>query len=155
MFLVSNSIIVISKIIILRLSFLDLKDLYLPNQFSRGSWQKRFVSTYLTWFQRRNWVASMIKLMHIFNPSYVCHNMNIFWPASFVNFPWPCWAEFSQSWKDLRKTLRSHENRQSLTELSGTNIGIHSNSRYWLFWLFMMSKINPLMKKSVLFWKDV
>ena len=90
-----------------------------------------------------------------FNPLYFCHDMNIFWPASFVNFPWHCWTEFSQSWKDLRITLRSHENFQSLTDLSGANIGIHSNSRDWLFWMFMMSKINPLMNKSVLFWKDV
>ena len=48
------------KSIIFGLSFLDPKDLCLPNQFSRGSWQKRSVSTYLTWCQRRNWVASMI-----------------------------------------------------------------------------------------------
>ena len=81
--------------------------------------------------------------------------MNIFWPASFVKFPWHYWTEFSQSWKDLRKTLRSHENLWSLRDLSSANIGIHSNSRNWLFWMFMMSKINPLMNKSVLFWKDV
>ena len=61
------------KSAILGLSFLDPKDLCLPNQFSRGSWQKRSVSTYLTWCQRRNWVASMIELTLIFNPSYVCH----------------------------------------------------------------------------------
>ena len=70
--------------------------------------------------------------------------MNIFWPASFVKFPWHYWTEFSQSWKDLRKTLRSHENLQSLTDLSGANIGFHSNSRDWLFWVFMMSKINSV-----------
>ena len=45
---------------ILGLSFLSSKDLCLPNQFSTGSWQKRSVSTYLTWCQRRNWVAWMI-----------------------------------------------------------------------------------------------
>ena len=82
---------------------------------------------------------------------YVCHDMKIFWPASFVKFPWYCWTEFIQSWKDLMKTLRSHGNLQSLTDLiNGANIGTHSNSRDWLFWMFMMSKINPLMKKSVL-----
>ena len=70
--------------------------------------------------------------------------MNIFWPASFVKFPWHYWTEFSQSWKDLRKTLRSHENLRSLTDLSGANIGFHSNSRDWLFWVFMMSKINSV-----------
>ena len=70
--------------------------------------------------------------------------MNIFWPASFVKFPWHYWTEFSQSWKDLRKTLRSHENLWSLTDLSGANIGFHSNSRDWLFWVFMMSKINSV-----------
>ena len=35
------------------------------------------------------------------------------------------------------------------------SIGFHSNSRDWLFWVFMMSKINPLLNKSVLFWQDV
>ena len=81
--------------------------------------------------------------------------MNIFWSASFVRFPRYCGTEFSQSWKYLRKTLQSYENLRSLIDLSGANIGIHSNSRDWLFWMFMVSKINPLMNKNVLFWKDV
>ena len=89
--------------------------------------------------------------MLTFNPSYVCHDMNIFWPASFVKFPWHCWTEFSQSWKDLRKTLQSHENLRSLTDLTLAFIQIQD----WLFWMFMMSKINPLMNKSVLFSKAV
>ena len=93
--------------------------------------------------------------MRIFNLSYICHDMNTFWPASIVKYPWHCWTEFSQSRKHLRKTLWSQENLQSLTYLSGANIGVHSNSRDSLFLMFMMSKINPLMKKSVLFWKDV
>ena len=143
------------KSAILGLSFLDSKDLCLPNQFSRGDLQKRSVSAYLTWCQRRNWVASMIELTLNFNPSYVCHDMIIFMPESFVKFPWRCWAEFSQSWKDLRKILQSHENLRRVTGLSGVNIGFHSHSRECLFWMFIMSKINPLMKKSMLFWKDV
>ena len=88
----------------------------------------------------------------IFNPSYVCPSMvcrnidmNIFWPASFVKFPWHYWTEFSQSWKDLTKTLWSHGNLQSFTDLiNGANIGTHSNSRDWLYWMFMMWKMNPL-----------
>ena len=155
MFLFSNRLLLYQKSTILRLSFLDPKDLCLPNQFSRGSRQKHSVSTYLTWCQRRNWAASMIWLTLIFNPLHVCHDMNNFWPVSFVEFPWYCWTEFSQFWKDLKKTLQSHENLQSLTNLSVANIGIHSNSRECLFWMFIMSKINPLMKKSMLFWKDV
>ena len=51
--------------------------------------------------------------------------MNIFLPASFAKFLWHCLTEFSQSWKDLRKTLPSNENIQSLTDLSGANIDIH------------------------------
>ena len=98
------------KSIILGLSYLDPKDLCLPNMFSRGSWQKRSFSTNLTRCQRRNWVPSMIYLTLVFNPSFVCQDMNIFWPASFVMFLWHCWTEFSQSWKDLRKTLLSHGN---------------------------------------------
>ena len=143
------------KSAILGLPFLSPKDLCLPNQFSRGSLQKCSHSTYLTWYQKGNWVASMIELMLIFNPSYICHNMNIFWPVSFVKFPWHCWTEFNQSQKYLRKALWSHANLRSVTDLSGANIGFHSNSRDWLFWMFMMWKTNLLMKKSVLFWQDL
>ena len=143
------------KSAILGLSFLNPKDLCLPNQFSRGSLQKRSLSTYLTWCQRRNWVASMIELTLFFNPSYVCHDMNIFWPTSFITFPWRCWTEFSQSRKDLRKTFRNHEIIRLVTDLSGINIGFYSKSRDWLFWMFMMSKINPLINISVLFWQDL
>ena len=140
---------------ILGLSFLDPKDLCLPSQFSRESWLKCSVSSYLTWCQRRNWVASMIELTLIFNPSCVCYNMNIFWSASFVKFPWRCWTEFGQSRKEFRKILWSHENLWSVTDISGANIGFHSNSRDWLFWMFMMPRINPLMNRSVLLWQDV
>ena len=99
--------------------------------------------------------------MLIFNPSHVCYNidMDIFspaQPASFVKFHWHYWREFSLSWKDLTKTLQSHGKLQSLTDLiHGANIDTHSNSRDWLFWMFIMSKINPLTNKCVLFWKDV
>ena len=81
--------------------------------------------------------------------------MNIFWPVLFVTFPWHCWTQLSQSWKDLRKTLRSHEKLWSMTDLSGANIGIHSNSRDLLFWMLMISKINPLLNERVQFWKDM
>ena len=82
--------------------------------------------------------------------------MNIFWSASFVKFPWYYWTEFSQSWKDLMKTLQSHGNLQSLTDLiNGANIGTHWDSREWLFWMFIMSKMNPLTNKGMLFWKHV
>ena len=78
-------------------------------------------------------LSSFYDLINTYFQSFIntyiqsCHNMNIFWSASFVKFPWHCWTEFSQSWKDLRKTLRSHENLRSLTDLSDGNIGIHSN----------------------------
>ena len=84
--------------------------------------------------------------------SFIClpHDRNIFWPVSFVTFPWRCWIEFSQSRKDLRKTIRSHENIWLVADLrlSGVNIGFYSNSRYWLFWMLMMSKINPLINEQ-------
>ena len=118
-----------SESTILALSFLNPKDICLLNQFSRGSWQKGSVSTLLTWCQRRNWVVWMIELMFAFNPSYVCHEMNIFWLECFVKFPWHCWKKFSQSGKHLGKTSQSHGNLRSLTDLSGANSDIHSNSR--------------------------
>ena len=88
-------------------------------------------------------LISKKKLAH-----YARHDMNIFWLVSFVKVPWRYWTEFSQSWKVIRKTLRSHENLRSLNDLSGANTGFHSNSRDWLFWMFLMSKVNPLMNKS-------
>ena len=57
--------------------------------------------------------------------------------------------------KWLRKTLRIHENFQSLTDLSGGNIGFYSNSRELLFWMLMMSKVNPLINKNELFWQHL
>ena len=139
------------KSAILGLPLLDPKDLCLPNQLSRRSWQKRSVSTYLTWRQRRNWVASMVELALIFNPSHVYYNMNIFWPSCFVTFPWHCWTELSQSLKDLRKPLQNHENLRSLTDLNGANIGFRSNSRDWRYFeCSWCQKFNPLIKKSVL-----
>ena len=42
-----------------------------------------------------------------------------------------------------------------IEDLSGANIGIHSNSRNLLFWMFMISKINPLLNERVQFWKDM
>ena len=90
----------------------------------------------------------MIELMLIFSSSYVFHDMNIFWPESFVKFPWGFQAEFSKYWKDLRKTLRSHENLRSLTDLNGGNTGFRSNSRNWVFRMFMMSKVQSINEKE-------
>ena len=71
--------------------------------------------------------------------------MNIFWRSSFVKFAWQYWTEFSQSWKGLRKILRSHENLQSLTDISGANIGIHSNSRD----LLVVLNVHDVKNKSI------
>ena len=81
------------KSAILGLSLLDLKDLCLANQFSRGSWQKSSVSTYLTWCQRRNRAASMIELTLI----SILHMFATIWRFSgqHLTFPWRCWTEFS------------------------------------------------------------
>ena len=140
------------KSTILGLSFLDLKDLCLPNQFS-----KAFCHYILNLMSKKK-SGSFNDWINAYFQSFIClppHNMNFFWLASLSKFPWCFWTEFTQSWNNLRKTLRSHENLWSLTDLSGANIGFHSDSRDWLFGVFMMSKINPLMKKSVLLWQDV
>ena len=124
------------KSAILGLSFLDPKDLCLPNHFSRGSLQKRSISTYLTWCQRRNWVASMIELTLICNPSYVSHMI------------WTFSGHYLSQSKDLRKILQNHENIWSVADLSSVKIAFYSNSRDRLFWKFMMSKINPLIHEQ-------
>ena len=83
-------------------------------------------------------------------PQYAHFLASIFWKNSLALL-----NRIQPILERLRKTLQSHENIWSLTDLSGANIGIHSNSRDWLFWMFIMPKINPLMNKSLLFWKDV
>ena len=130
------------------LSFLDPKDLCPPNQFSKGFCQ------YILDLMSKKKLSSFNDWINAYFRSFIClplHDMNIFWPASISKVPW----RFSQSWNNLRKTLQSHENLRLLADLNGANIGFHSNSRDWPFWVFVMSKINPLMNKSVLFWQDL
>ena len=83
-----------------------------------------------------------------FNPSYVyCLRYKHFLACIFckVSLAWRhWWTEFSQSWKDLSKTLRNHKTLQSLTDPNGANIGFRSNSRDWLFWMLMMPKSQPI-----------
>ena len=137
------------KSAVLGLSFVDPKDLCLPNHFSKAFCQ------YILNLMSKKKLGIFNDWINAYSQSIIClppHDMNIFWPASLWKFPWRFWTEFSQSWNNLRKTLRSHENLWSLTYLSGANIGFHSNSRDCLFWVLMMSKISPLMNKSVLFW---
>ena len=121
------------KSAILGLSFLRPKDLCLPNQFSKAFCQ------YILNLMSKKKLGSFNDWINAYFQSFIClppHDMNIFWPASLSKFPWHFWTEFSQSWNNLRKTLRSHENLWSLTDLSGANIGFHSNSGDWLFWVF-------------------
>ena len=108
--------------------FFNPRDLCLPKEFLRGSWQKRSVSTYLTWFWKRNWVASMIESIIIFNSSYFSDDMEIFWRTSSLTFPWNCSTEFSQSRKYFRKKLRNHKSLRLLTEVNGAIIGFRSSS---------------------------
>ena len=140
------------KSAILGLSFLHPKDLCLPNQFSKAFCQ------YILNLMSKKKSGSFNDWINTYFQSLIClppQDMNIFWSASLSKFPWSFWTEFSQSWNNIRKKLQSHENLWSLTDLCGANIGFHSNSRRWLFWVFMISKINRLMNKSVLFWQDV
>ena len=125
----------------------------LPIKFSRGSWQRRSASTYM---MSKKKLGSFKDCINANFQSFICLPWYEHFLASIfckvLCVPWRCWTEFSQSWKGLRKTLPSHENLRSLTDLNGANIGFRSNSRDWLFWMFVMWKINTLMNKSVLFW---
>ena len=106
------------------------------------TWQKRSVSTYL---MSKKKLGSFNDWIKAYFQSFIClslHDMNIFWPASFSKFPWCFWKKFSDNWNNLRKTLRSYGNLRSLADLSGANIGFHSNSRNWLFWVFMIDVKN-------------
>ena len=127
---------------ILGLSFLKPKELCLPNQFSKVFCQYRLnlMSKY-----RHNLMSK--KKLGSFNDG-----INAYF-QSFILLPPTIWTFYGQ--ENLRKTLWSHEILWSLTDLSGANIVFHSDSRDLLFWVFMISKINPLMNKSALFWQDV
>ena len=123
------------KSAILGLSFLRPKDLCLPNQFSKAFCQ------YILNLMSKKKLGSFNDWINAYFQSFICllpHD--IFLPASLSKFPWRFWTGFSQSWNNLRKTLQSHENLWSLTDLSGANIGFHSNSGDWLFWVFRCQK---------------
>ena len=111
---------------IIGLSFLNPKDLCLPNQFSKTFYQ------YILNLMSKKKLGSFNDWINAYFQSFIClppHHMNIFWPASISKFSGCFWTEFSQSWNNLRKTLRSHENYWLLTDLSRANIGFHLNSR--------------------------
>ena len=125
--------------------YLDYLSLILPYQFSKAFYQ------YILNLMSEKKLGCFNDLVNPYFQSFIClpsHDMNIFWPTSLSKFPWRFWTEFSQSWNNLKKTLQYHENLWSLTDLSGANIGFHSNSRDWLFWVFMMSKINSLINEQ-------
>ena len=86
----------------------------------------------------------MIEIRLIFNPSYVCHNMNIFWPAAFLQFPQHCRKEFSE---------RLNENtakpwKPSIIDESKCFVQIQEIEYFECSWC---QNINPLMNKSILF----
>ena len=95
------------KSAILGLSLLGPKDLCLPNQFS-----KAFCHYVLNLVSKKklgifnDWINAYFQSFTYLLP----HAMNIFWPAYLAKSPWRFWTEFSQSWNNLRKTIRSHEN---------------------------------------------
>ena len=120
------ALLVYPKSTILGLSFLNPKDLCLPNQFSKAFCQ------YILNLMSKKKLGSFNDWINAYFQSFIClppHHMNIFWPASISKFSGCFWTEFSQSWNNLRKTLRSHENYWLLTDLSRANIGFHLNSR--------------------------
>ena len=138
---------------ILGLSFLDPKDLCLPNQFSRA-----FFCQYILNLMSKKKLASFNDWINAYFQSFIClppHDMNIFWPASLSKFLWRFWTEFSQSWNNLRKTLPSHENLWSLTYLVVLTLVFIQIEETAFFECSWCSKINPLMNKSVLFWQDL
>ena len=64
----------------------------------------------------------MLSVLHMFA-------MILIWTFSgqylLVKFPWHYWTEFSQSWKDLMKTLRNYGNLQSLTDQRLVILNVH------------------------------
>ena len=143
------------KSAILGLSFLDPKDLCLPNQFSKAYCQyilnlmsKKKLGSFNDWIKA--YLQSFIRLpLH--------HNI---WTFSGQHLFQSFLSISEQNSANLGRTSGKHYEAMTtfgcpLTDLSGANIGFHSNSRDWLFLVLMMSKINPLMNKSALFWQDV
>ena len=78
------------KSTILGLSFLDPKDLCLPNQFSKAFCQ------YILNLMSKKKLGSFNDWINAYFQSFIClppHAMNIFWPASLLKFPWRFWTE--------------------------------------------------------------
>ena len=163
MFLVSNNIIVIPKVN----HNLDYLSSILRSSPTKPVFKRILTKTFcqyiLNMMSKRKLgrindsiIFDLFSILHMFSHLYmVCHDIdiNIFWPACFVKTLWHYWTGFNQSWK----TLRSHGNLQSLLTglINVANIGTHSKSIDWLFWMFIVSKMNPLMNKSMLFWEHV
>ena len=61
---------------------------------------------------------------------------------------WHGCTEFNQSWKDLRKTLWSHENIQWLTDLSVANIIFVQIHETWYFESLMSKKQSIINKRK-------
>ena len=67
----------------------------------------------------------------------------------FCKVSWCCCTEFNQSWKDLRKTLWSHDKIRWLTDLNVPNIVFCSNSWDWVFRMSMfMSRKQSIINKQ-------
>ena len=148
------------KLAILGLSFLNRKDLRLVTKpvFERIL-TKAFCQYILNLMPKKKLGSFNDLIINAYFQCFRClpqywygHFLTTVQPAFCIKFCWHYWREFSLSWKDLTKTLQSHGKLQSLTDLiHGANVDTYSNSRDWLFWMFMMSKINPLMNKSILY----
>ena len=91
-FLVCNSIIINIESQPFGLSFLDPKDLCLPNQFSKAFCQ------YILNLMSKKKLGSFNDWINTYFQSFIClppHDMNIFWPASFSKSCWRFWTEHS------------------------------------------------------------
>ena len=89
---------------ILGLSFLDPKDLCLPNQLS-----KAFCEYILNLVSKKK-LGSFNDIINTYFKSFIClppvaRYEHFLASASLSKYPWHFWTEFSQSWNNLRKNI--------------------------------------------------
>ena len=86
--LVSNSIIVISKVNHTWIIFPQSQRSLPTKPIFERVLAKAFYQYILNLMSKKK-LGSFNDLIKVyFQPSYVCHNVNIFWSASFLKFPW-------------------------------------------------------------------
>ena len=154
MLLVPNSIIVIPKVNHTSIIFpWSLRSLPTEPDFKRVL-TKAFCQGILNLMPKKK-LCSFNDLINTYFRSIICFPDHEHSPAGiFCKVSLALLNRIQPILERVQEDITKPWNLQPFTDLIGANICIHSNSTDWLFRMSLISKINLLMKKSMLFWKD-